>query len=82
MPSRHAMPSPSSPAAQTRNVLHLGRSRSRVAGRCGRRPLSERGDIAGWVMITVMTIMLAGAIMAIFTPAVTDYLQSALDQFM
>ena len=43
---------------------------------------SERGDIAGWVMITVMTIMLAGAIMAIFMPAVTDFLQSALDQFM
>jgi hypothetical protein len=43
---------------------------------------SERGDIAGWVMITVMTIMLAGAIMTIFTPAVTDYLQSALDNFM
>jgi|tagenome__1003787_1003787.scaffolds.fasta_scaffold19671049_3 hypothetical protein len=42
----------------------------------------ERGDIAGWVMITVMTIMLAGAIMAIFTPAVTDYLQTALSQFM
>jgi hypothetical protein len=45
-------------------------------------PRGERGDIAGWVMITVMTIVLAGAIMAIFTPAVTDYLQSALDQFM
>jgi hypothetical protein len=41
----------------------------------------ERGDIAGWVMITVMTIMLAVAISAIFMPAVTDYLQSALDQF-
>ena len=48
----------------------------------GRPTRGERGDIAGWVMITVMTIMLAGAIMAIFTPAVTDYLQSALDQFM
>lgn len=48
----------------------------------GAPPRGERGDIAGWVMITVMTIMLAGAIMAIFTPAVTDYLQSALDQFM
>ena len=42
----------------------------------------DRGDVPGWVMITVMTIVLAGAIMAIFTPAVTDYLQSALDQFM
>jgi hypothetical protein len=54
----------------------------RALPRQRRRPLDERGDIAGWVMITVMTIMLAGAIMAIFTPAVTEYLQSALDQFM
>ena len=76
------MTRPSSPAAQSRSVLSLGRPHSRGAGRCVRQPLSERGDIAGWVMITVMTIMLAGAIMAIFTPAVTDYLQSALDQFM
>jgi hypothetical protein len=71
-----------SSAAQSRNVLHFGCSGSRVAGRCGRPPRTERGDIAGWVMITVMTIMLAGAIMAIFTPAVTGFLQSALDQFM
>jgi hypothetical protein len=76
------MPIPSEPATQRRDVLHLGRSRGRLARRCIRPSPSERGDIAGWVMITVMTIMLAGAIMAIFTPAVTDYLQSALDQFM
>jgi hypothetical protein len=76
------MPIPSEPATQSHNVLHLDRWRARLAGRCIRPSLSERGDIAGWVMITVMTIMLAGAIMAIFTPAVTDYLQSALDQFM
>lgn len=55
---------------------------SSPASRCGAAARSERGDIAGWVMITVMTIMLAGAIMAIFMPAVTDFLQSALDQFM
>jgi hypothetical protein len=54
----------------------------RALPRQTRRPFDERGDIAGWVMITVMTIMLAGAIMAIFTPAVTEYLESALDQFM
>jgi hypothetical protein len=30
----------------------------------------------------VMTIMLAGAITAIFTPAVTGYLESAIAQFM
>jgi len=76
------MPIPSAPATQSRNVLHLGLSRGQLARHCIRASPGERGDIAGWVMITVMTIMLAGAIMAIFTPAVTDYLQSALDQFM
>lgn len=66
------MPKPSSLAARP----------ERATPDHGRPPRGEGGDIAGWVMITVMTIMLAGAIMAIFTPAVTDYLQSALDQFM
>lgn len=69
-------------ASRHRSVLRLGRSSTRCAGRCEGRERTERGDIAGWVMITVMTIMLAGAIMTIFTPAVTDYLQSALDNFM
>jgi hypothetical protein len=60
--------------------MHTDRRCQPTSPRRARR--GERGDIAGWVMITVMTIMVAGAIMAMFTPAVTDYLQSALDQFM
>lgn len=43
------------------------------------RPRDERGDIPGWVMVTVLTITLAIALFAIFQDALTDYLQTALD---
>lgn len=42
-------------------------------------PRDERGDIPGWVMVTVLTITLAIALFAIFQDALTDYLQTALD---
>ena len=42
----------------------------------------ERGDVPGWVMITVMTIIVASAIFVIFQQAVTGFLQDTLDQFM
>jgi hypothetical protein len=43
-----------------------------------RRP-DERGDIPGWVMVTVLTITLAIGLFAIFQEQLTNYLQSALD---
>lgn len=55
----------------------LGRWRRRQAA----ARLDQRGDIPGWVMITVMTITVASAVALMFAPAVTDYLRSALDQF-
>jgi hypothetical protein len=72
-------PVPSQPAPTGRKKRQVD---PRALPRQTRRSFDERGDIAGWVMITVMTIMLAGAITAIFTPAVTGYLESAIAQFM
>jgi hypothetical protein len=39
----------------------------------------ERGDVPGWVMITVMTIVVATAIIGIFQPWVTSFLSDTLD---
>jgi UPF0716 family protein affecting phage T7 exclusion len=42
----------------------------------------ERGDVPGWVMITVMTIVIASAILVIFQDRVTSFLSSTLNQYM
>lgn len=43
---------------------------------------TERGDVPGWVMITVMTIMIASAILIIFQDRVTSFLNATLNQYM
>lgn len=40
----------------------------------------ERGDVPGWVMITVMTILLVSALFAMFNAQVTSFFKSGLDQ--
>ncbi len=42
----------------------------------------ERGDVPGWVMITVMTIIIASAILVTFQTRVTAFLESTLNEFM
>ena len=44
------------------------------------RARDERGDIPGWVMITVMTIVIASALMVTFQDRVTEFLDEALSQ--
>jgi hypothetical protein len=51
-----------------------------AAARRGRR--DERGDIPGWVMITVMTIVIASAILVVFQDRVTSFLNSTLNDYM
>ncbi len=46
------------------------------------RARSERGDVPGWVMITVMTIVIASAILVIFQDRVTSFLNQTLNQYM
>jgi hypothetical protein len=46
------------------------------------RRRDERGDIPGWVMITVMTIVIASAILVIFQDRVTTFLSSTLNDYM
>ena len=54
------------------------RQLTRLRGRL--RARGERGDIPGWVMITVMTIVIASALMVTFQDRVTGFLDEALSQ--
>ena len=57
-------------SALTRIYLHLTAPRVR----------DERGDVPGWVMITVMTAGLVVAITMVAKPQLQSMLSSALDQ--
>jgi hypothetical protein len=39
----------------------------------------DRGDVPGWVMVTVMTAILVVAILGIFEPQVKDALSGVID---
>jgi hypothetical protein len=39
----------------------------------------DRGDVPGWVMVTVMTAILVVAILAIFQPQIKDALSGIID---
>lgn len=49
---------------------------------CACRPRDERGDVPGWVMITVMTIVIASAILTMFQHRVTSFLSHTLGKYM
>jgi hypothetical protein len=43
------------------------------------RERDERGDVPGWVLVTVMTAGLVGALYSLAKPQLTDLLTSALN---
>jgi hypothetical protein len=49
----------------------VGAARRRVGG--------DRGDVPGWVMVTVMTAILVVAILGIFEPQMKDALSGIID---
>jgi hypothetical protein len=50
---------------------------SRAAQRLRRDP--ERGDVPGWVLVTVMTAALVAALMAVAGPKLTSAFNRAVD---
>jgi hypothetical protein len=44
----------------------------------GRRDDRERGDVPGWVMVTVMTAILVVAILGIFEPQIKSAITHAI----
>ncbi|AEH08623.1 hypothetical protein FsymDg_1123 [Candidatus Protofrankia datiscae] len=52
-----------------------------AAGQAGRRRRDrrDRGDVPGWVMVTVMTAALVVALMAVAVPQLRDVFTNAID---
>lgn len=48
--------------------------------RGGHEEDTERGDVPGWVMITMMSALLVAALIAIAVPALTDMFQRAMSK--
>ena len=44
------------------------------------RPRDDRGDVPGWVMITLMTAALVAGILAIARPGLQSMLETALNR--
>jgi uncharacterized membrane protein HdeD (DUF308 family) len=60
--------------------LHLGIALA-LSGAVHRRgDRDDRGDVPGWVMVTVMTAGLCAALVAIAKPQLSDMLRTALDK--
>lgn len=51
----------------------------RPIGRVRRARRDERGDVPGWVLITVMTATLVAALMAVARPQLVGMLRAALN---
>ena len=51
----------------------------RLLLRATSRPRDERGDVPGWVLVTVMTAGLVGALYSLAKPQLSQMLTSALD---
>ena len=43
------------------------------------RVRGDRGDVPGWVMVTVMTAILVVAILGVFEPQIKDAISGAID---
>lgn len=57
-------------------MIPLGR---RCATRVRRIANDDRGDVPGWVMVTVMTAILVVAILGVFEPQIKAAIGGALD---
>jgi hypothetical protein len=62
-----------------RRIDARGRRLHAAALRRVRSGAPDRGDVPGWVMVTVMTAILVVAILAVFEPEIKTAISSALD---
>lgn len=60
-------------------LLQLHLSLIVEAGRRRSGEHDERGDVPGWVLVTIMTVGLIAAITAVAQPQLTSMLRSALN---
>lgn len=50
-----------------------------IRTRLGRVRDDDRGDVPGWVMVTVMSAILVVAIIGVFEPQIKEAISSAID---
>jgi hypothetical protein len=55
-------------------AMRLSNLRARIGS-----PDPDRGDVPGWVMVTVMTAILVVAILGVFEPQIKDSLTGIID---
>ncbi len=65
-------------AATIRTTLHV--ATTGLVGWLGRRDRRDRGDVPGWVLITVMTAGLVSAIWLLAGPTLTTMFQDSLSK--
>jgi hypothetical protein len=70
------------PAAALGRLFHTAEA---LRSRCARRfaadgATSERGDVPGWVMITLMSAALVAGLLALATPALAELFNNAMDK--
>lgn len=53
---------------------------TRTAGLAGSIKRNERGDVPGWVMITLMSALLVAALLAIAGPRLEELFNQAIDR--
>jgi hypothetical protein len=63
--------------AREESAMRLWRWTVRLVSRFGAR--GDRGDVPGWVMVTVMTAGLVVVIFAVFSDRITAAVENALD---
>lgn len=66
--------------AWQRFVVSLTIFRNRAAARLRSVDPPERGDVPGWVMVTLMSAILVAAILAVAAPALTAMFNDAMRQ--
>ena len=60
--------------------LHVADAGRNLWGRAAARAREQRGDVPGWVMITLMSALLVAALLAIAGPRLQDLFNQAIDR--
>jgi len=68
------------PVERTRARPRIGRALHELRELREQRKHRERGDVPGWVLVTLMTAGLVIALWAIAGPALVDVFQTAIDR--
>ncbi|PMC76561.1 hypothetical protein [Brachybacterium sp. UMB0905] len=70
------------PAALTRGRNGLGPATARLASRLAARLNSDRGDVPGWVLITLMTAGIVVALWAVASEQIVQIFENAMAPFL